>query len=104
METALSVGVVSRHPSVLRQLSTSTNALNIDVLATSRAFPYRLPFVTHQFLLGNLYVVMLEAASVLVVAVLLSEVKVILSPVVMVIAVTVVVGIVFLFRRFGSTG
>ena len=47
---------------------------------------------------------MLEAASVLVVAVLLSEVKVILSPVVMVIAVTVVVGIVFLFRRFGSTG
>ena len=104
MEAAVSVGVVLRRPSVLRRRSTSTTAANafIVVSATRRAFPYRLPFVTHQFLLGDLYVGMEEAASVVVVAFLLLEVKVVLSLVVVVI-ITVVVGIVFRFGRFGST-
>ena len=70
----------------------------IVVIATRRAFPYNLPFMTHQFLLGNLYIGMEETASVVVVTVGLLEA--VLS---FVLINAVIVGIMFVLRRrFGS--
>ena len=71
----------------------------IVVIATRRAFPYDLPlFMTHRFLLGNLYVGMDETASVVVVTVGLLE-----AVFSFVVVNAVIVGIMFVLRRrFGS--
>ena len=70
----------------------------VVVIATRRAFPYDLPFMTHRFLLGNLYIGMEETASVVVVTVGLLE-----AVFSFVVVNAVIVGIMFVLRRrFGS--
>jgi len=82
--------------------ATTANAgsIVVVVITTRRAFPYNLPFMTHQFLLGNLYIGMEETASVVIVTIGLLEV--VFSFIV--VNVVVIAGIVFvLCGRFGST-
>ena len=78
----------------------NTGSIVVVVITTRRAFPYNLPFMTHQFLLGNLYVGMEQAASVVIVTIGLLEV---VFSFVVVVNVVVIAGIVFVLRgRFGS--